>query len=59
MSVCSFCHGRAAVLRAGRLALCPACLEALCAASPEEKRYAWFQRAVRRELFEAGGLSAR
>ena len=53
MRICSFCKGRFPVVRAGGLALCAACVEALCAASPEEKRYAWFERAVRRSLFGA------
>ena len=53
MRVCSFCGGRGATVRAGRLALCAECLEALCAASPREKRYAWFERAVRRRLFSS------
>ena len=54
MRICSFCKGARPVLRAGRLTLCAACLEALCAASPEEKRYLWFQRAVKRGLFPVG-----
>ena len=54
MGRCSFCGSRAPILRADRLALCPACLRALCAASPGEKRYAWFERAVKRGLFAGG-----
>jgi hypothetical protein len=51
MRICSFCGGRGTTVRAGRLVLCAACLEALCAVSPQDKRYIWFERAVRRRLF--------
>ncbi|MBR3505362.1 MAG: hypothetical protein IKO07_14125 [Clostridia bacterium] len=53
MGNCSFCKSRFPVLRAGGLALCAACVQALCGASPAERRYAWFERAVKRGLFPA------
>ncbi len=48
MRCCSFCGRRGPQLVAGRLALCAACRDALCAVSPADPRYAWFVSAVRR-----------
>ena len=50
MEMCAFC-GRRFPAADGRLALCGACMEALCALPVQDRRYLWFERAVKRRLF--------
>ena len=57
MSGRAFCAERNVELSAGGLCLCARCRDHLCALRPEDPRYFWYARAVRRALIPSAGGS--
>ena len=57
MSGCAFCAEGNVELSAGGLCLCALCRDQLCALCPEDPRYFWYARAVRRALIPSVGGS--
>jgi len=55
MKACSFCMAPAG--RSAFLPLCAQCRAQLAALSPEDGRYFWYVRAVKRALFGAEAVS--
>ena len=55
MNICSFCAAPAG--RSFFLPLCADCRAQLAALSPEDARYFWYVRAVKRALFGAEAVS--
>lgn len=57
MSKCAFCAEKRVEISAGGLGLCARCRDQLCALRPEDPRYFWYARAVRRALIPSVGES--
>lgn len=48
MGICMLCAREDKGIRTGSMALCARCHKQVCALRPEEGRYLWYMRAVRR-----------
>ena len=57
MSKCAFCADSGAAGQTAGFYLCARCRDQLCALRPEDPRYFWYARAVRRALMPSAGES--